>query len=52
MNRQATDVFGALARDTRLCCLLLLLRCGELCVFKLTRALGVSQPHRIDSLTS
>jgi ArsR family transcriptional regulator len=40
-----TDVFAALANDTRLRCLLLLLRHGELCVCELTHATGALQPH-------
>jgi len=37
--------FAALAHQTRLRCLLLLLRHGELCVCELTFALGLTQPH-------
>jgi ArsR family transcriptional regulator len=38
-------LFAALAHDTRLRCLLLLLRHEELCVCELTHALGAAQPH-------
>jgi ArsR family transcriptional regulator, arsenate/arsenite/antimonite-responsive transcriptional repressor len=45
-NRMSpTDLFAALANDTRLRCLLLLLRHGELCVCELTHATGALQPH-------
>lgn len=37
--------FAALANETRLRMLVLLLREGELCVCELTQAVGVSQPH-------
>ncbi|MCG6942060.1 MAG: metalloregulator ArsR/SmtB family transcription factor [Thiohalocapsa sp.] len=40
-----TDLFAALANATRLRCLLLLLRHGELCVCELTHATGALQPH-------
>lgn len=39
------SLFSALAHDTRLRCLLLLLQHGELCVCELTHALGAAQPH-------
>jgi ArsR family transcriptional regulator len=45
MSIQATDLFAALAHDTRLRTLLLLAEQGELCVCELTHAIGVSQPH-------
>jgi ArsR family transcriptional regulator len=38
-------LFSALANQTRLRCLMLLLDHGELCVCELTRALRLSQPH-------
>jgi ArsR family transcriptional regulator len=38
-------LFSALAHDTRLRCLLLLLRHEQLCVCELTRAIGAAQPH-------
>ncbi len=41
----ATDLFAALAHDTRLRCLMLMARHGEVCVCELTHALKVSQPH-------
>jgi ArsR family transcriptional regulator len=44
-NIVAKDFFGALGNDTRLRCLMLLLREGELCVCELTHAIGASQPH-------
>lgn len=37
--------FSALAHDTRLRCLLLLLSYQELCVCELTHAIGAAQPH-------
>lgn len=40
-----TELFAALANDTRLRCLVLLVRQGELCVCELTHALGVVQPQ-------
>ena len=45
MPLQATDFFSALAHDTRLRMLFLLVRTGELCVCELTHAIGASQPH-------
>ena len=41
---QPLDLFKALADDTRLRCLLLILREGELCVCELTAALDDIQP--------
>lgn len=38
-------LFNALAHETRLRCLLLLLAFDELCVCELTHALGAAQPH-------
>jgi ArsR family transcriptional regulator len=40
-----TQLFSALAHDTRLRCLMLLSRHAELCVCELTQAIGASQPH-------
>lgn len=40
-----TILFSALAQETRLNCLMLLLRHGELCVCELTQALNATQPH-------
>lgn len=40
-----TTLFSALAHDTRLRCVLLLMVHDELCVCELTHAIGVSQPH-------
>jgi ArsR family transcriptional regulator len=45
MPIQPQSVFTAMAHDTRLRCLLLLLHHQELCVCELTHALGASQPH-------
>lgn len=45
MPISATDLFSALAHDTRLRCLMLLLRHRELCVRELTEAIGAAQPH-------
>ncbi len=39
------QLFSSLSNDTRLRCLVLLIRHGELCVCELTHALGISQPH-------
>ena len=45
MHIEAKDLFAALAHETRLRCLMLLLRQGELCVCELTHALAAAQPH-------
>ena len=45
MKLSPDSLFSSLANDTRLRCLMLLLRQGELCVCELTHALGISQPH-------
>jgi len=45
MNITAPTLFSALAHDTRLRCLLLLLEHPELCVCELTHAIGAAQPH-------
>lgn len=45
MTIRPTDLFAALAHDTRLRCLMLLMRHAELCVCELTHALGLVQPH-------
>lgn len=45
MSIDPVALFGALANDTRLRCLMLLGAHQELCVCELTHALGVSQPH-------
>jgi ArsR family transcriptional regulator, arsenate/arsenite/antimonite-responsive transcriptional repressor len=39
------NLFASLSNDTRLRCLMLLLRHDELCVCELTHALAISQPH-------
>ncbi|MCF7983957.1 MAG: metalloregulator ArsR/SmtB family transcription factor [Thiohalocapsa sp.] len=45
MKIDPIHLFGALANDTRLRCLMLLSTHDELCVCELTHAIGVSQPH-------
>ena len=45
MTGEFCSVFAALAHDTRLRCMLLLMKHGELCVCELTHALAASQPH-------
>jgi ArsR family transcriptional regulator len=45
MNISPATLFSALAHDTRLRCLLLLLEHDELCVCELTKAIGAAQPH-------
>lgn len=45
MNLLATDLFSALAHETRLRCVVLLTQHRELCVCELTHAIGTSQPH-------
>ena len=45
MNVAPADLFAALAHDTRLRCLMLLMRHHELCVCELTQAIGAAQPH-------
>jgi len=45
MNIDPTHLFSALANETRLRCLMLLMRHEELCVCELTHATGASQPH-------
>ena len=45
MPISATDLFSALAHETRLRCLMLLLRHRELCVCELAEAIGAAQPH-------
>ena len=45
MNISASDLFAALAHDTRLRCLVLLMHHKELCVCQLTDSIGASQPH-------
>jgi ArsR family transcriptional regulator len=45
VNVSPAHLFAALAHDTRLRCLLLLLRHEELCVCELTYAIGANQPH-------
>ncbi len=44
MSFEPTNLFRALADETRLRCLALLVAEDELCVCELTHALGVSQP--------
>jgi len=50
MNMDPTTLFAALAHDTRLRCVALLMQHEELCVCELTHALGASQPHISRSL--
>jgi ArsR family transcriptional regulator len=45
MNISPVEFFSALANDTRLRCLMLLMRHDELCVCELTYAIGAAQPH-------
>jgi ArsR family transcriptional regulator len=45
MEIRSTELFGALSHETRLRCLVLLLRHEELCVCQLTEAIGAAQPH-------
>lgn len=45
MNISPVDLFTALSHETRLRCLLLLLRNDELCVCELTHAIDAPQPH-------
>jgi ArsR family transcriptional regulator len=45
MHINPNDFFSALAHDTRLRCLLLLMEHDELCVCELTTAIGAAQPH-------
>jgi ArsR family transcriptional regulator, arsenate/arsenite/antimonite-responsive transcriptional repressor len=45
MAIDSTSLFAALANDTRLRCLMLLLTHDELCVCELTHATGALQPH-------
>lgn len=45
VNISPATLFAALAHDTRLRCLLLLLEHEELCVCELTQAIGAAQPH-------
>lgn len=45
MNIKPNALFSALAHDTRLRCLMLLVQHEELCVCELTHAIGAAQPH-------
>ena len=45
MRISPTSLFSICSHDTRLRCLLLLLKHEELCVCELTYAIGASQPH-------
>ena len=45
MNIEPGVLFAALAHDTRLRCMLLLLQHDELCVCEMTHAIGRAQPH-------
>jgi len=45
MNISPKQLFSALAHDTRLRCLIMLVHHHELCVCELTHAIGAAQPH-------
>jgi ArsR family transcriptional regulator len=45
MNIDPKEFFSALANDTRLRCLMLLMQHDELCVCELTYAIDAAQPH-------
>ena len=45
VNIKPRELFSALAHDTRLRGLMLLMRHDELCVCELTDAIGAAQPH-------
>ncbi len=45
MNIRPDELFSALAHDTRLRCLVLLMHHDEFCVCELTHAIVVAQPH-------
>lgn len=45
MHILTSTLFSALAHDTRLRCLLLLIEFDELCVCELTHAVDAAQPH-------
>ena len=45
MHIEPNALFAALSHDTRLRCLMLLMRHDELCVCELTHAIGAAQPH-------
>ena len=45
MDMMPSTLFSAIAHDTRLRCLLLLLEYDELCVCELTHAVGAAQPY-------
>ena len=45
MNISPDNFFSALAHDTRLRCLMLLVQHNELCVCELTHAIVATQPH-------
>ena len=45
MNIKPTQLFSALAHETRLRCLMLLVQHEELCVCELTYGIGAAQPH-------
>jgi ArsR family transcriptional regulator len=45
MNIEPNELFSALAHDTRLRCLMLLMQHQELCVCELTYAIGAAQPR-------
>jgi ArsR family transcriptional regulator len=45
MTFQPTDLFASLAHETRVRCVVLLMRHPELCVCELMHAIGAAQPH-------
>jgi len=45
MNITAPSLFAALSHETRLRCVMLLMRHDDLCVCELTHAIGAAQPH-------
>jgi ArsR family transcriptional regulator len=45
MNITPDNLFSSLSHETRLRCLMLLMRHDELCVCELTHAIGAAQPH-------
>ena len=52
LNISATDVFAALANDTRLRCLLLVAGNDDVCVCEVVAALRISQPGASKSLNA
>lgn len=52
MNIDHTQVFAALANDTRLRCLHLIAKNAEVCVCEVVEALGISQPSASKALNT